>query len=103
MRQIKSKYELEITDNANRTLNKIDDMDHKTAVIISAHIERLSEDPYSRRSGVDIKKITNSHPTLYRLRIGAQLRIEYTVNEYNHTVTIERIIPAKRRNTDYRR
>ncbi len=103
MKQIEPKYELEITDNASRTLNKINDLDHKTATIISAHIERLSEDPYARRSGVDIRKIINSDPTTYRLRIGAQLRIEYTVNEHNHTVTIERIIPLNRRNTDYRR
>jgi mRNA-degrading endonuclease RelE of RelBE toxin-antitoxin system len=94
-------YKLEITYNAGRTLDKINDLDHKTAVIISNHIDRLSEDPYTLRSGVDIKKITNSDPTTYRLRIGAQMRIEYTVNDDNHTVTIERIIPAKRRNTDY--
>ncbi len=96
-------YRLEITNNADRTLNEISELDHDTAVIISDHIVRLSEDPYTRRSGADIKKLTYSDPTLYRLRIGAQLRIEYTVNDENRTVTIERIIPVKRRNSDYRR
>lgn len=96
-------YKLEITNNADRTLNEINDLDHDTAVIISNNIVRLGDDPYIRRPGVDIKKITSSNPTTYRLRIGAQLRIEYTVNDDNHTVIIERIIPVKRRNSDYRR
>lgn len=95
-------YSIEITDSANKTLNVINDLDHDTAVIISDHIVQLSEDPYTPRPGVDIKKITDSDPTTYRLRIGAQLRIEYIINDSDHIVTIERIIPVKRRKSDYR-
>jgi mRNA-degrading endonuclease RelE of RelBE toxin-antitoxin system len=96
-------YNIEITDSANRTLSEIDELDHDTAVIISDHIVRLGEDPYTPRSGVDIAMIKGSDPTTYRLRIGDQLRIEYTIDDKRHTVTVERIIPVKRRNTDYTR
>ena len=95
-------FSIEITDSADRILKKIDELDHDTAVIISNHILRLGEDPYIRRPGADIKKLTDSDQATYRLRIGDQLRIEYTVNDRVHTVIIERIIPVKRRKSDYR-
>ena len=103
MKRQNFEYNIEIADNADKTLNKIDEQDHETAAIISDHILRLGEDPYTPRSGVDIDRITHSDPITYRLRIGAQLRVEYTVNDDTHTVTIERIIPVKRRKSDYRR
>jgi mRNA-degrading endonuclease RelE of RelBE toxin-antitoxin system len=95
-------YSIEIKECADRVLNAIDKLDHDTAVILSNHILRLGEDPYTPRAGADIKKLTGSDPTTYRMRIGAQLRIEYTTNDRDHIVTIERIIPVKRRTSDYK-
>ena len=43
-------------------------------------LEQLSEDPFSKRSGVDIKKLHGKEHDMYRLRIGAH-RFEYFVED----------------------
>jgi mRNA-degrading endonuclease RelE of RelBE toxin-antitoxin system len=51
---------------------------------------------------MDISPIAGSNPRKYRIRIGAQTRIEYTVDDLAHIVDVVDIIITKRRNTDYR-
>ena len=47
--------------------------------IISA-LKTLEDDPFHSRSGTDIKKLSHTEPTKYRLRVG-NYRIIYTVEE----------------------
>lgn len=41
-------------------------------------LSRLGEDPYTARSGADVKKLKGKHHDLYRLRVGNH-RFEYFV------------------------
>jgi len=86
-----------------RTPLKVEDKDEKVAKIISDHIIKLEDDPYTPRSGTDIDHIKGSKPPGYRLRIGAQIRVEYNINSFNQTVTITRIHLTKRRKSDYKK
>lgn len=95
-------YEITIKKRANKVLNKFDRLNHEAAVIISDRIKELSIDPYTPRSMMDISPIVGSNPRKYRIRIGAQTRIEYTVDDLAHIVDVVDIIITKRRNTDYR-
>ncbi len=63
---------------------------------LKEHLQRLIEDPYNPRSGVDIKKLRGKNHYLYRLRVGDH-RFEYFVEE--DTVWIER---ASKRERGYR-
>jgi mRNA-degrading endonuclease RelE of RelBE toxin-antitoxin system len=90
-------YEITIKKRANKILNKFDRLNHEAAVIISDHIKKLSIDPYTPRPMMDISPIAGSNPHKYRIRIGAQTRIEYTVDDLTHIVDAEEII-TKRRN-----
>ena len=47
--------------------------------IISA-LKTLEDDPFHSRSGTDIKKLSHTEPTKYRLHVG-NYRIIYTVEE----------------------
>ena len=95
-------YEILINESPRKTLEKLQKKDEKAAKIISDHILELETDPHKSRSGTDIDHITNSNPPRYRLRIGDQTRVEYTMNSADRTVTITRIQITKRRNTDYK-
>ena len=44
------------------------------------HLEKLVDDPYNSRSGVDIKKLKGKKHDMYRLRVGDH-RFEYFVDE----------------------
>ena len=95
-------YEITIKKRAEKVLRKFDSLDHDAAMIISDHIISLSEDPYTPRPGMDITLIRNSSPRKYRLRLGAQTRVEYTINDSTNIVDVEEIIITKRRNADYK-
>ena len=59
-------------------------------------LRRLKEDPFTPRSGVDIKKLKGRDKTLYRLRVG-DFRFEYFVE--GDTVYV---VEAFRRGRGYR-
>ena len=44
------------------------------------HLEKLVDDPYNSRSGVDIRKLKGKKHDMYRLRVGDH-RFEYFVDE----------------------
>lgn len=97
------RYEIMINEGPRKTFEKVRDEDEEAAKIISDHIIKLEDDPYKPRSGTDIDHIEDSNPKKYRLRIGAQIRVEYTVNATDRTVTITTIHLAKRRKSDYKK
>jgi mRNA-degrading endonuclease RelE of RelBE toxin-antitoxin system len=99
---LKKQYEILIDESPRKTLKKLQDKNEKAAKTISDHIIKLEDDPYTPRSGTDIDHITDSNPPRYRLRIGDQTRVEYTINSAYAKVTITRIQITKRRNTDYK-
>ncbi len=53
------------------------DLDRKTRKRIKDNYA-LKEDPYKRRSGADIRKLADTNPVLYRLRVG-DYRVIYAV------------------------
>jgi len=63
--------------------------------IISA-LKTLEDDPFHSRSGTDMKKLSHTEPTKYRLRVG-NYRIIYTVEEK----TIK-VIEVFKREREYR-
>ena len=95
-------YEITIDKKAKKVLDKFNELDHGAAVIISDHIVALGEDPYTPRPGMDITLLRDSNPRKYRLRIGAQTRVEYTINDDARIVDVKKIIITKRRKTDYK-
>jgi mRNA-degrading endonuclease RelE of RelBE toxin-antitoxin system len=97
------RYEILITKSPQKTLDKLKNKNEKAAKIISDHIIKLEDDPYTPRSGTDIDNIEGSNPPGYRLRIGAQIRVEYMINRTDRTVTITRIHLTKRRKSDYKK
>lgn len=97
------RYEILINKSPQKTLEKLKRRDEKAAKIISNHIIKLEEDPHTPRSGADIDHIAGSNPPVYRLRIGAQIRVEYMINNTDRTIKITRIHLAKRRKSDYKR
>lgn len=56
----------------------IRDLDRKTRKRIKDNVNALKEDPYKRRSGADIRKLADTNPVLYRLRVG-DYRVIYAV------------------------
>jgi len=83
--------EIRVHPRVRKYLDKSDEKEK-----LKEHLQRLIEDPYSSRSGVDIKKLRGKNHYLYRLRVGDH-RFEYFVEE--GTVWIER---AFRREKGYR-
>ena len=63
---------------------------------VRSALESLEKDPFHRRSGTDIKKLSHTHPTKYRLRIGTY-RIVYSVEN-----SIIRVIEVFKRGKSYR-
>ena len=53
-------------------------LDGKSRKRIKENLNSLREDPYHKRSGADIRKLVDTDPVLYRLRIG-NYRIIYAV------------------------
>jgi mRNA-degrading endonuclease RelE of RelBE toxin-antitoxin system len=95
-------YDITIKRRAQKVLDQLDQENRDAAKIISNRIVALGEDPYTPRPGMDIALIKDSNPRKHRLRIGAQTRIEFIVNDLTHIVDIQEIIITKRRNTDYK-
>ncbi len=95
-------YNITIKRRAQKVLDQLDQENRDAAKIISNRIVALGEDPYTPRPGMDIALIKDSNPRKHRLRIGAQTRIEFIVNDLTHIVDIQEIIITKRRNTDYK-
>ena len=63
------------------------DIDNKTQKLVRKGLEELSKDPFSPRSGADIKQLRGSEkPALYRLRFGSH-RIIYCIINKNVKVT----------------
>jgi mRNA interferase RelE/StbE len=90
-------FSLKILRPARKQLDKLDD---KPACVIYEHIEKLKEDPYRPRSGMDIIKIEGDRmPPVYRLRVG-RWRIEYAILD-NDEILIAKIFP-RRRDSDYK-
>ena len=44
------------------------------------HLKKLGDDPYTPRSGADIKKLKGKEHEMYRLRVGEH-RFEYFIDE----------------------
>lgn len=103
MAALGKRYEIMINEGPRKTFEKVKDKDEEVAKIISNNIIKLEDDPYKPRSGTDIDHIEGSNLPSYRLRIGAQIRVEYTINSTDRTVTITRIHLTKRRKSDYRK
>jgi len=97
------RFEIMINESPRKTLEKLQKKNKKAAKIISDHIIKLEDGPYKPRSGTDIDHIEGSNPPGYRLRIGAQIRVEYMIDSADRTVTITRIHLAKRRKSDYKK
>jgi mRNA-degrading endonuclease RelE of RelBE toxin-antitoxin system len=95
-------YEITIKNEAQRVLNRFDERNHDAATVISDHLMLLSADPYTPRSGMDIRQITNSNPRTHYFRLGDQTRVEYVIDDNAHTVDIVKIMITKRRKSDYR-
>ncbi len=47
---------------------------------LKKHLEKLADDPYNSRGGVDIKKLKGKKHDMYRMRVGDH-RFEYFVDE----------------------
>jgi mRNA-degrading endonuclease RelE of RelBE toxin-antitoxin system len=60
---------------------------------LKGYLRRLIEDPYTPRSGADIKKLRGKSHYLYRLRVGDH-RFEYFAEE--DTIWIERALKRER-------
>jgi len=54
------------------------DTDEKERLV--KHLKKLADDPYTSRSGVDIKKLKGKTHDMYRLRVGEH-RFEYFIEE----------------------
>ncbi|MFW6305155.1 MAG: type II toxin-antitoxin system RelE family toxin [Candidatus Saliniplasma sp.] len=61
-----------------RVQKYIENCDEKDRLI--DHLKKLGEDPYTPRSGADIKKLKGKEHDMYRLRVGEH-RFEYFVDE----------------------
>ena len=88
-------YEILISKTFKKQLTKLED-DLKDRV--KNTLKKLDEDPYRSRSGVDIKKLSGTNPTKYRLRVG-DYRVIYTIEEDNKVI---KVIEGFRREKGYR-
>lgn len=79
-------YEVIFSKAAFKELSKLQkDLQER----ILSHAEKLREDPFTSRSGADIKKYRAAEPPLYRLRIG-DYRVVYIVEGGKVDVTAVR-------------
>jgi len=91
-------FSLEITREAQKSLNKLDNRIIKR---IYAHLEEIQIDPFRPRPFADIVKIKGRMaPPAYRLRVGS-LRIEYVVYEEEGLILVLRVF-KRRSGSDYR-
>ncbi|MFP4608511.1 MAG: type II toxin-antitoxin system RelE family toxin [Candidatus Natronoplasma sp.] len=89
-------YYILISTTFQKQLEKLDDRLKKR---VKDSLEGLKEDPYKPRSGADIKKLSGTDPTKYRLKIG-DYRVIYTVEESNKAV---KVIEGLKRGKGYRK
>jgi len=57
---------------------------------IKLMIQKLSQDPYSKRSGMDIKLISSRDEAVYRIRIG-NYRLVYEIDECEKIIFVTSI------------
>ena len=77
-------YKVLLSQTANRQLLSLSDEEIKN---IKKHLLNLSENPYRKRSGADIKKLEGSFdPELWRIRVG-KYRAVYTITDHQVKVT----------------
>lgn len=67
--------EIRVHPRVKKYLDKSDEKER-----LKDNIKKLIENPYSSRSGVNIKKLKGKNHDLYRLRVGIH-RFEYFVEE----------------------
>lgn len=72
----KMAFEIFIHREADKILESLD---VRTQERIRSKLNYLKENPYHKRSGADIKRIIDTNPVLYRLRVG-DYRFRKTVN-----------------------
>lgn len=73
-----------------------DDLDDQTQARLRTALDALGEDPYTPRSGADIKRLSNTDPVKHRIRAGVW-RIVYRVEE-----EVVKVIEGFRRGRGYR-
>lgn len=77
-------YKVLLSQTANRQLLGLGNEEIKN---IKTHLLNLSENPYRKRPGADIKKLEGSfNPELWRLRVG-KYRAVYTITDHQVKVT----------------
>ncbi|MEF8836112.1 MAG: type II toxin-antitoxin system RelE/ParE family toxin [Candidatus Thermoplasmatota archaeon] len=89
-------YQILISTTFQKQLERLDDQLKKR---VKDSLEELEEGPYEPRSGADIKKLSGTDPTKYRLRIG-DYRVIYTVDESDKAV---KVIEGLKRGKGYRK
>lgn len=67
--------EIRVHPRVKKYLDKSDEKER-----LKEHLKELMNDPYTSRSGVDIKKLRGKKHDIYRLRVGDH-RFEYFVEE----------------------
>jgi mRNA-degrading endonuclease RelE of RelBE toxin-antitoxin system len=91
-------FSLEITREAQKSLNKLDNRIIKR---IYVHLEEIQRDPFRPRPFADIVKIKGRMtPPAYRLRVGS-LRVEYVVYDEEGLILVLRVF-KRRSGSDYR-
>ena len=88
-------HEILISTTFKKQLTKLED---ELKDRVKDTLKKLGEDPYRSRSGVDIKKLSRTDPTKYRLRVG-DYRVIYTIEEDNKVI---KVIEGFRRGRGYR-
>ncbi len=66
---------------------ELESLENEVQERIKSSLENLESDPYRPRSGADIKKLSGTTPTKYRLRVG-DYRVIYTVEKQDKTVKV---------------
>ncbi|RLF93025.1 type II toxin-antitoxin system RelE/ParE family toxin [Thermococci archaeon] len=67
--------EIRVHPRVKKYLDKSDEKER-----LKEHLKELMNDPYTSRSGVDIKKLRGKKHDIYRLRVGDH-RFEYFIEE----------------------
>ena len=69
------RYNVLISKTARRTLENLQEKDKQRII---SKLKELTNNPGKRRAKMDIKKLRDTDPTLYRLRVG-DFRVIYAI------------------------